>query len=328
MTRRDEIVIGFFVLAGVAVVVVGSLWLSESRWRGEYRELTARFEDVGQARTGDDVTLRGVEVGEVRSMVFAAGGVDVTLRIREEIPLPPDPVVVLHPISLFGEWGAAVEPASVHPEIDPDTLDLPPGRVPGVASSDFAQLSEHTGAIASNLSEITDRLELALDEETARGFSRTVRNLERASGELAALVREQRSQLGSFSEDLSTAGRTIRESAVQLDSMVRRVRTAVGDEGIEETVADARETTASLRETSGELRGTVERMNRAVARADSALGEAEAILARVNRGEGSLGRIATDPALYEDLSATLVELRALLDDLKRDPGKYFNFSIF
>lgn len=328
MERRDEVISGLFVLLGIAVIVAGALWLSRAEWRGEYRRLHARLPAVGQLKTGHDVTYRGVEIGRVEQIRFADGGVAVTMRVRRDAPLPARPVVVVGPRSLFGDWGVSVAPASQHPEVAADTVAPADSLIPGVTASDFAQLSEHTQAIASNLQDITDRLELAFNERTARNLSQAVDNFEQASGELVALMGRQRESFGGFAEDLASAGRTLRRSATDLDSTVSRLEAATAEGELRDIFDNTREATASLNRVSGNLRGTAGEIRRVVNRADSALLQAETVLAKINRGEGSLGRMANDPMLYEDLSATLAELQLLLDDLKTNPGKYFKFSIF
>ena len=328
MRSRDEVITGVFVLLGVALIVVGALWLSEHRWRGEYRTLRARFDEVGQLRAGNTVRLRGVDVGSVQSIDVGPDGVDATLRIRSEVPLPERPVISAQPVSLFGEWSASIAPASRYPEAAADTADLPEGSVPGVTSSDFAQLSDYTGQIAANLEGITSQLEVAFNERTARNLASAVENFERASDELVGLLARQRESFGGFARDMEQSGRTLRRVAADLDSTVRRLERATAGGELSAILDNTRRTTESLERVSGRLEGTAASADRAIQRADSALRHAESLLARVERGEGSLGRMTTDPRLYEDLTVTLTELRSLLDDLKQNPGKYFKFSIF
>lgn len=328
MSRRDEIVTGVFVLVGIGVIVASALWLSESRWRGDFETVQARFRSVGQLQPGNPVTLRGVQVGRVQSIEVAAQGVDVTFRIQADLPLPDHPVVVIHPVSLFGEWAASVRARSRGGEGVMDTLPHPEGMLAGATAADFTELAESGGQIASNLETITDRLTLAFDRETARDFSRAVGNFERASDELVRLVARQRENFGRFAEDMSRAGRTLREVSSDLDSTVSRLEAATAEGELEAILDNTRAASASMRELSGQLQGTTGEARRTIARADSAIARVDAILARVQRGEGSVGRMATDEQLYENLTSAVNELQALLDDLKTNPDKYFKFSIF
>jgi len=42
----------------------------------------------------------------------------------------------------------------------------------------------------------------------------------------------------------------------------------------------------------------------------------------MNRGEGTLGKMASDTTMYHDLHALSVSLTTLLNDLKEHPDKY------
>jgi len=52
------------------------------------------------------------------------------------------------------------------------------------------------------------------------------------------------------------------------------------------------------------------------------------LLAKVNKGEGTLGRLASDSTLYNDLHKTLNALTDLLTDLKERPGRYVHVKVF
>ena len=53
-----------------------------------------------------------------------------------------------------------------------------------------------------------------------------------------------------------------------------------------------------------------------------------ALMARIERGDGTLGRLMDDPALYDSLTVASSNLAALLADLKEYPGRYVHFSLF
>ena len=59
-----------------------------------------------------------------------------------------------------------------------------------------------------------------------------------------------------------------------------------------------------------------------------AISELKQILERVNQGEGSLGKLATSDSLYLNLEAATKNLEILLEDIKTNPKRYVNFSVF
>lgn len=327
MKRENEIVIGVFVLAGVILIGVGAYWLSDTRWGVEETVVTAHFQRVGQIKAGNVVTLRGVRVGQVEAVRLASDGVELDLRLRADAPLPASPVVVLQPASLFGDWQAVIVPASQRPRAVSEE-DLPPGRLPGVALADFAAMAENTEEIASNLRGITERIEVAFSEGTAEDLARAISNFGRASDELVDLLARQREEFGEFSGDLVGAGEALRQAASDLDATVSRLAAATAGGELEEIFANTRDVTGSLREVARSLEDRSTDVERSLARADSVLTHAQSVFSAIDRGEGSLGRLTHDVVLYENTAAALSELRALLDDVKTNPRRYFNLSIF
>jgi phospholipid/cholesterol/gamma-HCH transport system substrate-binding protein len=54
----------------------------------------------------------------------------------------------------------------------------------------------------------------------------------------------------------------------------------------------------------------------------------DTLLGRMSRGEGSLGKLATDSLLYRNLNETLTALTSLLNDLRERPGRYLTVKVF
>jgi phospholipid/cholesterol/gamma-HCH transport system substrate-binding protein len=49
---------------------------------------------------------------------------------------------------------------------------------------------------------------------------------------------------------------------------------------------------------------------------------------KINAGQGSVGLLVNDPALYRNSDSLFTELRALIADFKAHPKKYMKLSIF
>jgi len=113
-----------------------------------------------------------------------------------------------------------------------------------------------------------------------------------------------------------------------MQTTLARLDSATAGGRLERLFADAETTTGNLREVTAEWREAGRQLQATLARADSTLATTNSALERIDRGEGTLGMLTTDTVLYENTAATIAELRALLEDLKQNPGKYFHFSVF
>jgi hypothetical protein len=61
---------------------------------------------------------------------------------------------------------------------------------------------------------------------------------------------------------------------------------------------------------------------------DAATTSLRSVLARMDAGEGTLGRLSTDDALYVNLNSAAESMATLLEDLRANPNRYINISIF
>jgi phospholipid/cholesterol/gamma-HCH transport system substrate-binding protein len=53
-----------------------------------------------------------------------------------------------------------------------------------------------------------------------------------------------------------------------------------------------------------------------------------ATMARLERGEGTAGKLLTDTLLYNDLRRLVIRVDSVTADFKRDPRKFLKFSVF
>ncbi|RZM10565.1 MAG: hypothetical protein EOO88_48015 [Pedobacter sp.] len=61
---------------------------------------------------------------------------------------------------------------------------------------------------------------------------------------------------------------------------------------------------------------------------NATVNEMHAIIGKINSTEGSLGKIMNDPVLYNNLASTGNKLNLLLDDIRVNPKRYINISVF
>ncbi|KNB62001.1 MlaD family protein [Chryseobacterium sp. Hurlbut01] len=71
-----------------------------------------------------------------------------------------------------------------------------------------------------------------------------------------------------------------------------------------------------------------QKLNSTIANLDNTVGQLNKVVSGIDRGEGSLGKIMKDDQLYNNLNAASTNLNALIEDLKANPKKYVNFSVF
>jgi phospholipid/cholesterol/gamma-HCH transport system substrate-binding protein len=85
---------------------------------------------------------------------------------------------------------------------------------------------------------------------------------------------------------------------------------------------------SSAGETLAEVRASARAATTALATMDVGLSSFASVMGKIDRGEGSLGRLINDDSLHEELSATLQEVRALTADVRDNPRKYVTVRVF
>src|SRR5215469_9218763 len=101
MKRLSDFTVGVVVLVVAASLVAGVLWLQQSNVGRREHQVTARFRDVGSARVGNDVVVRGVRAGHIEAIELAPKGwVNVRMTLDRDVELPGNPVALLDESSL------------------------------------------------------------------------------------------------------------------------------------------------------------------------------------------------------------------------------------
>jgi phospholipid/cholesterol/gamma-HCH transport system substrate-binding protein len=329
VTRRNEVVVGVVVLAGVLLAVFGTIWMQGLNLGREQRPVQARFREVGQLLTGSNVKFRGVPIGRVESIELepGGGGVIVTMSVDGDVRLPEDPVVILAPESLFGDWQAEIAPRSLYPGYRyaeaPD-----PAVLPGYALPDMVRLTAVADQIASNLATISTRFEEAFTTETANNIRLAIENIQEVSEQLTGLVGKQQLAMAEVARDLERTSEAAGQAAIAVQRAFSQIDTAIGGGALQRIVSSMERTTGRTDSLVSVLLATTRDLRITATTADTALRNVGQIAAAVRRGEGTLGKLLRDTTLYMSLVETNVEVQALLRDIRRNPRRYINLRVF
>ncbi len=328
--KRDALV-GVVLVGAAVLAVVGTLWLQGVMVRGDYREVEAVFSEVGLIRSGNAVKFRGVGIGRVRSISVDPDGerVRLELRIRTDVQLPEDAVVVLSPESMFGDWQAEIHPPDRFPGVrytypEEDDTDV----LPGYALPDVTQLTAAADRISEHVEVLAERVGIAFSEETAENIASLIGNVEDVTERLSELVSQQATSFSDVTEDLSAATREIGAAASEARRTFEAVNVLVRRDDLGATLEDLASIAGHLRSFSAELAGTNDEIRHMASQADSTFTRASRLMARIEEGEGSLGRLLRDPTVAGELEGTLEELQLLLADIRENPRRYLRLSIF
>jgi phospholipid/cholesterol/gamma-HCH transport system substrate-binding protein len=333
--RSNEFAVGLAVLAALALVIGGALWLSETDVNQKKTSYSARFRTVGGLGVGGPVTLRGVRVGRVEAIRLVENEwVETEFSIDRSVVLPRKPAVISASASLFGEWTANIvpyEPLPVDPNLRSALIEsdrLAGEAWPGATLPDIGQLTAQASRIAGDVGDITQRIGQAFDSTALKNLQQSVKDLATISGRLVKFANAQADRMERVGENVETTSDAFSGVARTFKGAVARLDTATSDNQLADILNNSRSSSTDIRQAAADLRSVM-----AAARANEAslvrvLQAADSLMSRIQAGNGSLGMLATDSTLYRETTRTVIQFRELLADIQAHPKKYLKISVF
>ena len=297
--KHQELWVGLFVILGAFVTLYLLFTLTDAAmFRGRYI-VSSTVTDASGVRKGDPVQMLGVGIGRVQKFVIGESGVTVSLEIEGEYnTIPTNSRVELVSAGLLGGMVARVIPgAGAEMARNGSVLE---GAVP-------PSIQQQADDIATQGKKTLTRVQELLSETMVKDTHASVRELDQLLKRLSSIAIEQQKELKSLTTSMRAASENVEKatSREEIDKAMKRLDTL----------------SASAERTSV----TVENTTKAL----------DVVLGRIQRGEGTLGKMSTDELLYtnlnktlESVNATSLEMKNLLADLKANPKKYLKVSVF
>lgn len=261
------------------------------------------YDDVDGLTVSNAVMLNGLAVGRVEDidrLPERNNALRVAIDIDDDIVLGKQSQAVLIDSDLLGgkmirlDLGAVREPLNAE-----DT-------VMGVIDVGLAdKIAEKAMPVLEDVDSITTSLKrtLASFEGTAAHINTMLADLEGTSTELRLTIGENRNHIRGTMSNLNSFTRTLAATDDQLGPLLSKMN------GFADTLQAL------------EVAAAVNNLNQSIAKLNG-------VMAKINNGEGSMGQLVTNQALYDNLNSSSAELSLLLEDLRENPKRYVHFSIF
>jgi phospholipid/cholesterol/gamma-HCH transport system substrate-binding protein len=326
---KREIKIGILSLAVVFLFVWGLLFLKGKNIFEKNSSFYIRYDNVEQLEVAAPVLVNGFKVGSVIKIKLDPKDYTkliVTIDVSGKIKIPKNAIAVLGNSSLVSgkvisiklngfcqgddcaKSGDFIEGkvigmlGSILPEEDLESYlkKLKTGLVGDSLNATDAgsQLVSQTKNIVSNLSSISDNLD-DLIKANSKSLNATFANLEK----LTYTLKTNDQKINMIVDNINSLSKQLKNS--EIDTLV----------------GEGKVTIANLNSNLGQLKSVLNETDKTVKNIDS-------MLAGIEGGKGTLGKLMKDDNLYNELNTTLKHTNLLLQDLRLYPGRYFNLSLF
>ena len=285
-SRATEIKVGLAVLAAIVALIVGIMWGKGIKLRAERYPVIVHFQNIGGLENGAPVLVNGVPKGKVARITLAPDHVAIRCLLDKDVHILSDYRITIETVQLMSGKVVSIYPGSDGHVVN---TELPLRGLPSMGISDVVGLiDEFSGdfkKVLLNMNSVLEHLDRIVgDSANQAHLSQSLENINRGSADAAEWITENRQSLN--------------RSIVHLEETLASLKTLVERSGdkLDRSLAQFDSASAQLQALAGNLRDFTDNLN---------------------EGKGTLGRLATDPELYNRLNTTAANLDSLIRKIRK-----------
>lgn len=315
MKVSREIKIGFITLLALFGLYYGINFLKGQDFFENKRIFYAVYNQVNELNKARPVNINGYRVGQVQDIQFhpdGSGRLIVALNITNDIAIPRNTIARIYSSDLIGSKAVELIMGNGENYAQPgdtlsSTIEL---SLTDEVNEQVKPIKEKAEKLIGSIDTVMVLASGFLNENTKSNFTETFANLrntfEKLNNTVNALDRAVSGgehNLVSTIEDVSKITETIEDNRSELDRTFKNL--------------------ADLSDSLNEVD-----FKRTLLHLDSTLSNTNAVMAKINEGSGTVGELVNDKELYQNLLKATEQLNLILLDLKHNPSRYVQFSVF
>lgn len=304
MKISNESKVGIFAAVSITILILGYNYLRGRDVFTSTRTYYAVFSSVDGLMTSNPVQISGYRIGQVSNITLVP---EDSFKVIVEIEIQSDVSVPVNSTLKVKSDVLGVK-----------TVELVLGNSSQLAENRDTIFAYMEPGLADNLNKIMaplrDKVESILEglDSTFNGKSGAA--LREAMEKLPATMTSLHGTLASVQNTMDTKVAALLDHAISIERMILDNETTIKRTFTKiETFADTLNA-LHLQET--------------MLRANNVLTSLDTTLTNINNGQGTLGQLATNRGLYDEMEKVSKDLDALLKDLKEHPGRYVRISVF
>ncbi len=303
MKFTKEIKVGFLAIIGVMMSVFSYNYLKGINLFDKNRKFTVKYEKVDGLSVSNPVTMNGFKIGKVQKINFNSKNtrellVDIT--IDNDVVFPKTSFAELYETGLIGGKAIAIIPDYKNDStiaLDGDILRgvIKPGLTE-LVNQILPQVQLQLEAVMKNAEIVLQNINTLFDDETKKelkssieDFSNLTNSLSETSNEISDLITNNSDNLTNAVTDFKIASNNIKSITDSINSDDIITITS----NLNTLVSDLNSITSSLK-----------------------------------NSDGTAGMLINDESIYNNLENATNQLNILIEDIKLNPDRYINFSVF
>ena len=301
MKITREIKTAILVISSILLFIWGYSFLKGRDLLTDYKTLYAQYDNVEGLTASAPITINGLIIGKVQGIKFlgSTGKIQVELQIKSDFPISKSSIAALYEPGLI-----AGKQIQIIPNYEDKTMAvtgdvLQSKSIPGLTAlvgEKLTPLQENLDKVLTNGDVLLTNVNNVLDKDSQQ-------NLKMAIAELRITMEE-------FHKASGTLNGILGENKGKIDGIVTNFNKVSKDFS---SISDSLQK-ADLGKTAKNLQKTLDNVDK--------------IIAGVESGKGTLGKLMKDDALYTELTTASKELEMLLQDVRLNPTRYINVSLF
>lgn len=267
------------------------------------RKFIVKYEKVDGLSVSNPVTMNGFKIGKVQKINFNSKNTRellVDIIIDNDVIFPKTSLAELYETGLIGGKAIAIIPDYKNDStiaIDGDYLKgvIKPGLTE-LVNQILPQVQLQIEAVMKNAEIVLQNINTLFDDETKKelkssieDFSNLTSSLSETSDEISKLIADNSENLTNSLSDFRSASNNIKSITDSLNS------------------DDIKSITINL---------------------NSLVNNLNSITTSLKNSEGTAGKLINDKSIYDNLENATNQLNRLIEDIKLNPSRYINFSVF
>src|SRR5690554_3328010 len=309
MKLKNEVKVGLLAIVALALLIIGYSFLKGNDVFSTDKTYYAIYDRVDGLTVSKPILVNGYQIGRVSGMELQEDGrIRTELKVSDKYAIPSNTIAKIVSTDLLGGKAIVFELGN-SPEYAVNGSQLESGSEKNIMEQ-VEPIQKKAEDIAAVLDSVLSSINNTINEDFQRDFNRSIhsianslKNIEGITGQLDALVGKERVRVSDIMANVESITANFQKNNEQITGLLSNLNT------ITDQVAAAN-------------------VAQTVQSANEAISDFQAIVDKINHGEGSIGMLINDPALYENLQNASKNLDALMIDLKEHPGRYVHFSIF